>query len=81
MGLLVQLEQVFPIVHHAADRRLCVRRNLHEIEALVERTAASFLGQHDSDLLTFCTDDSHFAGVDLLIAPGAFCGRDTLTLR
>src|SRR5207302_6717364 len=64
---LLDLVLVLAVVEDAADRRDRVRRDLHEVEALLLCQRQRVLCCHDAQLLSFIIDDPHLADPDHLI--------------
>ena len=61
------LEPVFPVIHNTANRRLRLRRDLHEIQAFFLRQIKGIAGGHDPQLLTIGADYTDFLITDLFI--------------
>jgi hypothetical protein len=66
------LEAPLPVVHDAADGRLCGRRDLDEIQVAGVRVRPRLVGGHDAELLPCFVDQAHLACTDLLVDP---CGH------
>ena len=65
-------EAPLAVVHDAADRRLCTRGHLDEVEIPGGRIRPRLVGRHDTELLSFIADQAYLAHADLLVDP---CGH------
>jgi hypothetical protein len=65
-GLLI-LE--LPVVHDLADRRICERRDLDEVEPVPLGLKERLLPRNDPDLGTIRTDQSYFRGANTVVDP------------
>ena len=65
--LFFLLVKVLPVIHDAANRRICGGRNLNQIQILLAGHFERFERRHDSDLLAFVADHSNFAGANALV--------------
>jgi hypothetical protein len=75
---LVQLVKVLPVVHDPANRRLCSRRYLYQIQAPLFRDLQRLLRRHNAELFILVVDDSNLSRPDALVHPYVFI--DGLTL-
>src|SRR5919109_2242458 len=57
------------VIHHAADWRLRVRRNFHQIHLLRLHLFQRFVQRHDAQLLALRPNDANFTGANLMIDP------------
>ena len=64
---LLLLVTVLAEIHDAADRRLCLRRDLDEIEMLLFRHAQGVARRHDAELLAGRARDAHLANADFFV--------------
>src|SRR5207253_5297377 len=73
-GLLLLLELVLSEIQDLADGRVCIGRNIHEIEAYVLRARQRIEFCNNPDVLTSLVDKLDFAGPDLVVnaGPGLF---------
>src|SRR6185503_8696538 len=69
LGLLLLLVPVLAVVHHPRDRRIGLRGDFHEVEALRVRILARFLGRLDPDLLTILAHQAHLGNANVLVDP------------
>ena len=74
--LLDALETVFTVVHDAAYRGFCVRRDHDEVKILLFCHILCHSELDDTDLLTVRTDQSDFICADLLIDLQLFCANN-----
>ena len=74
--LLDALKTVLTVVHDAAYRRLCVRRDHDEVKILLFCHVLCSSELDDTDLLTVRTDQSDFICADLLIDLQLFCANN-----
>src|SRR5690606_32933822 len=65
--LLLLLVLVLAEVHDAAHGRPLVRRDLDEIEFLLQRQGEGVGSVHDAELLVLLVDDTHLADADLVV--------------
>lgn len=66
-GLLIFLETVFAPVHDPHDDGAYVRRDLHQVEPLVQGYTPGFVERDDARLFTIGIDESDGAETDLLV--------------
>jgi hypothetical protein len=59
---LFLLVQEFPVVHDAADRRLCSGRDLDQIQIFLARHLERFVRRQNPDLIPFVVNHADFAG-------------------
>src|SRR5690606_16469332 len=74
-------EQKFAVVHDAANRGICGRCYLDEIQAGVLGSGERLLNAHDADLFPVDTDHTDPRRSDLLVAPDAFTLDYTVLLN
>ncbi len=67
LGLLLLLVPVLAVVHDPRDRRVGLRRDLHEIEALVVSEGARVVGRLDAELLAVVPDQPDARHPDLVV--------------
>jgi hypothetical protein len=65
--LFFLLVKVLPVIHDAANRRICGGRNLNQIQILLAGHLERFEGRHDSNLLAFVANYADFACADALV--------------
>src|SRR5690625_1376256 len=78
---LALLVHVFAEIENSADRRPGIRRNLDEIHARFFSERDRSVGRHNSDLVPFWTDNTHFSGADALVAARAALPGTTSPIR
>ena len=64
---LAQLVKIFSVVNDAANGRLRLGRNFHQIKAATSRNLESFKRDHDTQLVAFFINQPHLAGANPLI--------------
>src|ERR687891_188424 len=69
MRFLLLLIAELAVIHHPANRRLSIRRHLHQIQLLRVDQFEGFIERHDTELLTAGADDPYFTGANLMIDP------------
>src|SRR4030095_15688672 len=69
MRFLFLLVAKLAVIHHTANRRLSIRRHLHQVELLSFDLPERFVQRHHAKLLAFRTDHPNFTGADLMIDP------------
>ena len=74
--LLDALKAVFAVIHDAAYRRFCVRRNHDEVEIFLICHVLRCGKLDDTDLLTVRSDQADFISADLLIDLQLFCANN-----
>src|SRR5438445_3607678 len=67
--LLYGLELVASVVHQAADRRLRLRRHLHEVESLLACDAQRGVERQHAKLVVLVIDQTHLRAADLIVDP------------
>ena len=63
-------------VHDAADRRLCLRRHLDEIELLLLRGLERLLDRQDAELRPLGADDADLPNADGFVDANFLCFAD-----
>jgi hypothetical protein len=69
LACLVVLE--LAVVKDLGDRRLGIRRNLHQVKAAPARHCQGLLCRNYANLLTVFVNQANFADPDLIVDPGA----------
>ena len=69
--LLLLVVAVLAVVHHPADGRIRVRRDLDEIEVLRPRILQGLVARLDADLRSVVVDQPHLRYADRLVDTGA----------
>jgi hypothetical protein len=77
----VQLIKVFAIVHDSANRRVCSRRYLHQIQTPLFGYLQRSLRRHNSELLIVVGYDAYLASSDSVVDPYVFIDGLTLLKR
>lgn len=76
---LVQLVEVFSVIHDPANRRGCSGRYLDQVQAPLFSNFQRLLRWHDSELCVLVIDDSNLSSPDSLVHPYVFVdGSDLL---
>src|SRR5664279_2721154 len=73
--LFGHLVTVFADLNDAADRRHGVRRNFHEIHAMLAGQVERVVQRIDAQLFAIRPDDADFAGTDFAVDPDERGGR------
>lgn len=81
MLFLVQLEQEFAVVHYAANRRLGLGSDFHQIQVRLEGDLLCFVQRHDAHLLAVGPDQSNLARCDLVVDARLFFSSDNSALQ
>lgn len=76
LGFLVEK---LAIIHHFADWRLSVWRNLNQIQISLLRLVQCLTCRHDTKVMPICADQTHFPGADLPVDSVLF-GANTSSL-
>ena len=61
------------VVHDFTDRRICIRRDLHQIETEIAGNGESFVGRNNTYLGSIRIDDSDFFCSNVLVDIGSVC--------
>ncbi len=67
-------------VHDAADGRIRVRGNFHQVQVEPGRRFEGFVGSEHPQLVAFRIDDPHAPGPDLVVTRGPRCGTAAMGL-
>jgi hypothetical protein len=70
--LLIELVKVFAVIHDSANRRICSRRNLDQIQTPLFSDLERCLRRHDTELLVLVVNYAYFASSDSLVHPYVF---------
>src|SRR3954469_6590783 len=73
LRLLLLLVAVLPVIHHARDRRVSLRRDLDQVEALVEGVLHRLARGLDAELRAVLVDQPYLGRADVVVDP---CLRD-----
>src|SRR5215831_13052616 len=70
LGLLLLLVAVLPVVHDPGDRRICLRCDLDQVEALVEGVLHRLARRLDAELRAVLVDQPDLRRPDVVVDPG-----------
>src|SRR5205807_1122581 len=75
--LLIRLVKEFSVIGDLADWRLCIRRNLHQVQATLPGQPHRFERLHHAQLPAVVVYHTNFPSPDAFVYPGAFCSSKT----
>jgi hypothetical protein len=71
-GLLVFIAT---IIHDFTDRRICIRRDLHQIKTEIASNGESLVGRYNTYLISIRVDDPDFFCSNILVDIGSVCSN------
>jgi hypothetical protein len=69
---LIELVKVFAVIHNSANRWICSRRNLDQVQTPLFSDLQRCLRRHDTELLILIVDYAYLASSDSLVHPYVF---------